>query len=259
MRRTVLLLSLILFTEDLWAWGALGHRIVGKVADNHLSAKAKEEISKIIPNQSLADVATWADIIKGDPNWDKAKPWHYVDIPDGKTYDETTPDPAGDVITSVTEMVDILKDKNADQITKQNALKFIVHFVGDMHQPLHTGRPEDRGGNSIRVTFMNRSMNLHSVWDSGMIDFQKIGYEEYADRLERMSKSVDAEYDLKEITFSQIIKENVNERDRLYNFKPSNKPVSLGEDYFKKNLPLLDERMLTGGKRLANLFNQIYK
>ncbi|MFZ4712688.1 MAG: S1/P1 nuclease [Bacteriovoracaceae bacterium] len=261
MKQTIVLLCLSLFTTELYAWGAIGHRIVGKIAEDNLSPKAKESIAALLPGQSLADVSTWADMIRSDPAWAKAKPWHFLDIADGVTYDTTTPVPEGDVISAITSMVNTLKDVNSSLLDKQNALKFIIHFVGDIHQPLHAGRPGDRGGNSVKVNFIGRSMNLHSVWDSGMIDYQKLGFAEYAAKLEAQSEGRNANYNLAEISFSQILKEDMEVRKDIYNFQiPSGtKPVTLTEAYMKANIATHDRGLLLGGKRLAFLLNSLYK
>lgn len=264
MIRTITLLVLVLFTEELFAWGAMGHRIVGQIADDNLSPKAKKSIQKVLNGETLAQASTWADMIRSDPNWDYVKPWHFVDLPDGTSYSDVNPNPEGDVIQAITKQIDILKNEKATNDEKLNALKFIVHFVGDIHQPLHAGRPDDRGGNLIKVKFNVRSMNLHSLWDSGMIEFQQIGYEEYARNLQSSpsKKSRNDEYDIGEITFSQILKENMSLRRQIYNFKideSSTAPIVLGEKYFNENLATMNSRMLLAGKRLSFILNSIYK
>ena len=262
MKQTLVLLSLLLFSNNLFAWGAIGHRIVGKIAEDNLTPKAKESIALLLPGQTLADVSTWADMIRSDPNWVVAKPWHFLDIADGQTYDSSSAPTQGNVITAITAMVNTLKNPSAPLAEKQNALKFIVHFVGDIHQPLHAGRPEDRGGNTIKVSLIGRSMNLHSVWDSGMIDYQKIGYAEYASKLQAqpvMEKEFN--YDLAEISFSQILDEDMGYRAKIYDFSRGNGTgvVTLTEAYIKNNLAFHDQRLLLGGKRLAFLLNSLYK
>jgi hypothetical protein len=262
MKQTLVLLSLLLFSNNIFAWGAIGHRIVGKIAEDNLSQKAKESIAQLIPGQTLADVSTWADMIRSDPNWAVAKPWHYLDIPDGQTYDGSSAPPEGNVVTAITAMINTIKNQTSSTLEKQNALKFIVHFVGDIHQPLHAGRPEDRGGNTIKVSLIGRSMNLHSAWDSGMIDYQKIGYAEYAAKLQSLPLAEkEFNYDLSEISFSQIINEAMNYRAKIYDFSRGDGAgvVTLTEAYIKSNLPFHDQRLLIGGKRLAFLLNSIYK
>ena len=248
-----------LFLQNVWAWGPEGHMIVAQIGENHLTETAKKQINKLLPGLGLAGVANWADTIKGNAAWVQTKPWHYVDIPDGETYDSITPSPEGDLITAITQMVNVLKTPSSSLIDKQNAVKFIVHFVGDLHQPLHVGRPSDHGGNSIKVQFEGwNNSNLHQLWDSLMITKQNMDYIQYANYLETQS-SFGASYEIPEIPFRQIITEDMGARAQIYNFAGSEAtPVVLGETYMKQNLSTMNSRLLLGGKRLASLLNSIF-
>jgi len=259
MKRILYLLPIVLMVNNVHAWGPDGHKIVAQIAQDKLSPNALKAVSKVLPGQDLASVANWADSIKSSPEWVHTKPWHFVDIADGNDYETAEHAPDGDIIEAITESVTVLKSSTSSDVDKQNALKFIVHFVGDIHQPLHVGRPDDHGGNSIKVMFMGKSMNLHSLWDSGMISKQGMDYMKYARYLQGMS-TFTAPYDLPEISFSQIIEEDMGSRKEIYNFRPiSEGPIKLEDGYLKRNLSTMNERLLTGGKRLANLLNTIYK
>ncbi len=253
--RSLLVFSLALFTHAAWGWGSQGHRIVAQVAENNLTAKAKQAVSQVLNGQTLADVANWADSIKADATWVHTKPWHFVDIPDGQDYSTAEHSHEGDIVTAITDMIAVIKNTRATAIEKENALKFIVHFVGDIHQPLHVGRPEDRGGNSTRVKFEGKSTNLHAVWDSAFIKKSPLSYEEYADSLEQ-KYFVLAPYDLPEISFSKIIQECMGARADIYNFGSDN---VLSNVYYKKNLAMMNSQLLMGGKRLAEILNKVYR
>ncbi len=244
------------FSTQALAWGPVGHQVVGEIAQRHLTPKAKLLIARLIPNQTLADVSNWADVIKGQSEWSHTKPWHFVDIADGETYDTAEHSHEGDAIGAITDMVKTLKASNTDLVSKQNSLKFLVHFVGDLHQPLHVGRPEDRGGNDVRVILNGKTMNLHAVWDSGILATQGMDYMAYAARLD----SQKAVYDLPEIVFSQIISENMGYRPDIYRFRVliDNVPVVLDPAYVQRNLSIMNNRLLTGGKRLAEMLNKIF-
>jgi hypothetical protein len=241
------------------AWGPEGHMIVAQIAQDQLTPKALKQTQAILNGQELPAVANWADSIKSKPEWQHSKPWHFIDIPDGGDYETAEHSENGNVVTAITDMVKVLKTTTSTAEEKANALKFLVHFVGDMHQPLHVGRPDDVGGNSIKVVFMGRNMNLHSLWDSGMISQQNMDYMKYARFLQGKSLFT-APYDLPEISFSKIIEEDMGSRKDIYNFKPvDNGPIQLEESYLKRNLETMNERLLTGGKRLATMLNMIYK
>jgi hypothetical protein len=247
------------FAQNVFAWGPQGHMIVAQIAEDQLSASAKKSVATLLPGLSLSQVANWADTIKSNPVWAKTKPWHYVDIPDGETYESITHAPEGDVITAITQMVNVLKTPSSTLEEKQNALKFIVHFVGDIHQPLHVGRPSDHGGNSIKIQFEGwNNSNLHQLWDSLMITKQNMDYLQYAHYLETQSY-FDPSYEIPEIPFRQIITEDMGARTQIYDFAQNgDSPVVLGEAYMNQNLKTMNGRLLLGGKRLAQLLNSIF-
>lgn len=253
--RCLLTLALIIFTQTAWGWGAQGHKIVAQVAENNLTAKAKTAVAKVLNGRSLADVANWADSIKADSEWVHTKPWHFVDIPDGQDYGSAEHSHEGDIVTAITDMIAVIKNPAASALAKENALKFIVHFVGDIHQPLHVGRPDDRGGNSTNVRFEGRSTNLHAVWDSAFLKKSPLTHVEYADSLEPKSYVL-APYDLPEITFSKIIQECMGARVDIYDFGADH---VLTAAYYKKNLALMNSQLLVGGKRLAEILNKVYR
>ncbi len=172
--------ALFMFSYAL-GWGNTGHRIVGKIAEDHLTDKAKQEITSLMGHHDLALLSYWADEIKSDPKWKHAGDWHYATIPDGEEY--IPGKHKGKAIEKVKEFSEVLKNKSASKIEKQNALKFLVHFIGDIHQPLHVGNGKDRGGNNIKVKWFNEPTKLHAVWDSKMINGQNLSYTEYANFL----------------------------------------------------------------------------
>jgi hypothetical protein len=256
MKRILYLLSSFLFIQNVMAWGPVGHQIVGQIGEDLLTPSAKKAITKLLPGKTLAEVSNWADSIKSKPEWVHTKTWHFVDIPDDETYESTPHDPAGDVISSITEMVAVLKSPTSPELNKQQALMFIVHLVGDIHQPLHVGRPTDRGGNDIKVVFEGKAMNLHSLWDSGMISKQKMDYAQYAQYLQ--GHSFKSGFSPIEIPLDQIVDEDMAIRDQIYIFAAKDGPVILDQGYFARNLSSMNSRLLLGGKRLATVLNKIF-
>lgn len=251
-------LVFLLITTQSWAWGPQGHMVVAQIAENNLTPSAKAAIKKILNNQSLASVANWADTVKSKGEWAHTKSWHFVDIEDGDDYTTAEHNHEGDVIGAITDMVKALSQRNIDPVSKENALKFIVHFVGDIHQPLHVGRPEDRGGNDISITFEGRNSNLHALWDSLMLSKSPLDYKAYADWLES-GKGFVPPYDLPAFSFSTIISEDMEARTAIYNFSITNGPIQVSNAYYKRNVDLMNRQLLTGGKRLATLINSILK
>ena len=250
---------LFVLTQKAHSWGPQGHMIVGQIAEKQLTPKAKEGIAKLLGNASLASVANWADSIKGQPEWQHTKPWHFVTIEDGQDYSTSEHSHEGDVVSALTDLVKVLRDPKSAQSDKQNALKFIVHFVGDIHQPLHVGRGDDRGGNDLRISFEGKPTNLHALWDTLMIAKLPMDYIKYADYLEKPAL-VQQPYDIAALQFSLIISECMSVRKDIYNFRNiTNNSVVLDQAYYNRNAALMNQQLLSGGKRLAALLNDLFK
>ena len=241
-----------------WGWGPQGHMVVAQIAENNLTPTAKRNVQKLLKGPTLAEVSNWADFIKGDPQWAHTKPWHFVDIPDGEDYSTIEHSHDGDIVAAITEMVKVIKSRSAKPMEKENALKFIVHFVGDIHQPLHVGRPEDRGGNDVQIVFEGRKSNLHALWDSLMIMKNPMNHVQYAAYLENQTL-LPAPYDIPEMAFSQIIHECMSAREDIYNFSPGTGTIEVRDVYYKRNLERMNSQILKGGKRLAVLLNSLFK
>jgi hypothetical protein len=238
--------------SSLFAWGPNGHRIVGRIAMNHLTDEAARAVECLLGPEGLDQVSTWPDEIRSDPAWKQSTPWHFISIDDAETLETTARDPAGDVLEAIQRFTAVLRDPQATRESKQEALKFLVHFVGDVHQPLHVGRRADRGGNSIKVTLLGQETNLHSVWDSGLIDNEKLSFSELAafidhptlQELQSWQSAPPAEW----------ANESKAARDRVYQIGDG----KISYEYAYKNIPLVKRRLLQGGVRLAGLLNSIF-
>jgi hypothetical protein len=160
--RTVNIIFLsVLISFNAFGWGQTGHRVVGQIAYNHLSKKARKNIEKVLKGQSIAMVSNFMDEIKSDPKYDSLSPWHYCTIPDGVDYSGAPEE--GDVIMGIETYTSLLRRGGLSIEEEQFALKCLIHLVGDIHQPLHVGNGQDRGGNDVRVTYFWESSNLHRV------------------------------------------------------------------------------------------------
>lgn len=153
------------------AWGPDGHRIVGAVAQAMLSAEAQAEVDALLADEaepSLAGVANWADTVRSEEAWRFTGPWHYLNVPDlGCDYQPPRDCPDGNcVIGAINAQLRVLADHSLPRQKRIEALKFVVHFVGDVHQPMHAGLRADRGGNDFQISYQGEGWNLHSVWDS---------------------------------------------------------------------------------------------
>ena len=177
------------FTGEIEDWGKNGHRTTAKIAEGYLKKKTLKKITELLDGESLAFVSTFGDDIKSDPAYRKYSKWHYVNIPEGKTYAEVKDEIGENLIWAIEECIAKLKAKETTKEDQQFYLKMLVHLLGDLHQPLHVGHAADKGGNDIDVKWFNKRSNLHRVWDSEMIEFFDMSYSDLASNQEKLSKN----------------------------------------------------------------------
>ncbi|GAA4642501.1 S1/P1 nuclease [Pontixanthobacter gangjinensis] len=246
------------------AWGPTGHRVTGEIAERNLDADTKAKIAGILGPESIAEASNWPDFMRSDESsfWQDESPnYHYVTIPEGMTYAEVGPPPQGDAITALAKYTATVKDANASLAARQEALRFVIHIIEDLHQPLHVGNGRDLGGNTVKVNFMDEPTNLHSVWDEDIINAELLSYSEWADWLNRRITAED------HIAWAaakpaQWLAESVAIRDGLYP-APSEDPSSselpdLSYDYVYAHKPQIDLRLQQGGIRLAAYLNNLF-
>ncbi|MFC3122461.1 S1/P1 nuclease [Agaribacter flavus] len=252
------LASALLFcisTQQVMAWGQTGHRVTGKLAENYLSEDAKQWVAEILPNESLAEASTYPDEMRSNPSdfWQKqAGPYHYVTVPKGKKYEETEVPKQGNAVSALESFTQTLKDPNASLEDKQLALRFAIHIIGDLHQPLHAGNGRDRGGNTFIVEFFWEDSNLHRVWDSGLLDRRKLSYTEWSDWL---GKKI-TENQVKQWTTTDplvYIEESIAIRDTIY---PEG-DRKLSWQYLYDHLPTAKKRLQMAGVRIAAYINAL--
>ena len=254
---TALILLLNLSASFAFAWGAKGHRIIAGIAQKHLSDEAARGIAVLAAGQDLASLATWPDTIRSDPQWDFAKPWHYVSIEDEASFANYQPAVQGDVLTQLQALETQLKSGQGNAVEPWQALAFYVHFVGDIHQPLHVGRPDDLGGNRIAVRWFGQKSNLHRVWDSQIIDSAGWSVAEFIEQLDRLS--AEQIRTLQASDYLDWAEESKALRAAVYAYEPaSNAYPRLGDEYLQANRPIVAAQLLHAGVRLAGKLNQIY-
>lgn len=250
----ILVLTSFRTAKEEFFWGQTGHRVVGHIADGMLSKKALKNVKRVLGHETLAEVSTWMDEVRSDRAFDYAQTWHYTTIPDGQTYEEAEKQENGDVIWAIEKIVRELKEGNLSAEQEAINLKFLVHLVGDIHQPLHVGNGEDRGGNQVQVQWFGSNTNLHSVWDTRMIDGKQFSYTELANKINHPSKADIASW--QNATVRDWAKESVSYREQVYTV-PENGRLSYR--YSFDNFDLVEQRLLQAGVRLAGVINDIYK
>lgn len=253
---TVFILTLI--PAPALAWGKTGHRVVGQLAHAHLSSKARSAVKRILGTETMAEASNWPDFMKSDPSpfWQKtASPWHYVTLPGSKTYDQVEAPPEGDAITALDRFSATLRNRKASPDDKRMALCFIIHIVGDLAQPLHNGNGNDRGGNDLKVTWFGKPTNLHSVWDSLLVDDEQLSFSEMAAWLNARITLADVK------AWSSAdpkvwMADSVIVRDQVY---PPSGDTALGYRYVYENTPRMELQLEKGGVRLASYLNNLFR
>jgi hypothetical protein len=253
----IVLMFLTPFTVS--AWSMIGHRIVGQIAENHLTGKAKKAVLNILGTGSLAMASNWGDFIKSDSSYDSLYNWHFVNLPAGLnkegvfSYLETEREP--NVYNKSLEMIKILKNRQSSADQRRFALRMLVHMVGDLNQPMHTARKEDLGGNKVYVTWFGEKSNLHRVWDDQLIDYQKLSYTEFANAIDVPTKQ-----DLvasKSKTLKDYVYGSFEACNKIYE---TTKPdAKLSYKYNFDYADLLNKQLLAGGICLANVLNDTFK
>jgi hypothetical protein len=238
------------------AFGPIGHRIAGRLAEPHLCAAAHEEILRLGAGESLAEIGLWADRIRSDPDWRHTAPWHYVNIDDGaseaaiRAYRHA---PEGDVLWAVERFETALADRARPAPERTDALRLLVHFVVDVHQPLHVGRAADRGGNEIAVRLGSTETNLHRFWDSDVLELRGLSAERYARRLAPRLRGAAAGTE----DVAAWAAESMALRGLVYDFAPARSgAVVLRPEYLETARSVTEDRLVAAARRLAATLNR---
>jgi hypothetical protein len=246
-----------------WAWGRLGHRASAKLAESRLSREARAVIRDLLePGESLADASTWADENSREISGSAA--WHYVNVHISSLhYTSRDCRPQGCVVSKIAEFRAILADRSAPKSRRRTALRFVIHLVQDLHQPLHVADRNDRGGNNLQISYGRFDpTNLHQVWDSGLLR-------------SRYRNEVDLWHDLSDLASRPAARdwlkgriedwadESLDVGRRAYQDPRTHSSLrsgdSLSRDYERENLPRAVERLARAGVRLAFLLNEMLK
>lgn len=248
-----LTLLLSLSFSQAFAWGQIGHYLIGYMAERQMKKSTRKKVEKVLSPMSLARSGTWMDEIRSDRIYDYAETWHYLTSKDGE-YDPAIQEKTGDAYEAIQRIKAELRTGGLDPKIEAEKLKMLIHMVEDIHQPLHVGTGEDRGGNDIKIEYFGRATNLHSLWDSGMIDGQGMSYTEIGDELlRRINPELQAKY--RSASMQDWLDEAVNVRPMVYNL-PENKKISYQYGY--ENYSIAEERMIAASVRLAQILEEIY-
>ena len=257
--KALVFISIFYMPLQAGAWGMLGHRIVGQIAESHLSSKARKGVKEILGNESLAMASNWADFIKSDPSYNYLYNWHFVNLPAGLDqqgiFKFLDAENEANVYNKTLEMVSVLKNKQSTADQKKLAMRLLIHLAGDLNQPMHTARKEDLGGNKVFVTWFGEKSNMHRVWDESLIEYQQLSYTEYSKAINfptPQQLNIWQAYSLRDFVYGSYQACN-----KIYAGTKAEDKLSYKYNY--DFVDLLNEQLLKGGICLANMLNDIYK
>lgn len=245
------------------AWGPHGHRIAARIAESRLTPEARAAIKELLHDgDTLASIADWADH-DGHDAVPGSAPWHYVNVPlEAAHYDARYCPASGCVVSKIKHYRAVLADRHAPKQERARALLFLVHFVQDVHQPLHVGDNRDRGGNLTQIQYFNEGTNLHRMWDSQILDDASRDERAWVERIRPLLTPENVEAWSKG-TVESWADESLQDAKKAYHFpagatRPIDSGASLGREYSEFALPIIRQRLAQAGVRLANELNAVF-
>jgi len=254
------LCSLFVTAIALISWGVTGHRTIGRIAANHLSPQASAAVRELLGSETLAEASTWPDEVRSQPEYKHTGPWHYINLPLGLSEAEFEKTVKGmtqeNVYSALLQQEQALGSTATTKQQKIEALKFIVHFIGDLHQPMHVSREEDKGGNTIQINYSGVGTNLHALWDSKLLDHLGLDDQQLAQKVDQVSNAQVTAWQndplIKWIWESYVIS------SKLYAEIDAMNGRSIDDSYYQAHILIVQQRIEMAGVRLAGVLNRIF-
>jgi hypothetical protein len=235
------------------AYGVEGHLIAGRVAATRLCPRAAAAVDRLGDGRDLGEIGLWADRIRSDPDHAESGPWHYVNLTADERLADLRHPPEGDVLWAIAHFGAQLADAHLDDATRAEALRFLVHFIVDIHQPLHAGRAIDRGGNGIALRFRGEATNLHRLWDTDAIRWRDASLATWIADVGRRADAIDGEAGSDPLKWTEESRELL---DAVYDFgRPGGEPSPA---YLNMAASITRDRLALASVRLAGSLNAIF-
>jgi hypothetical protein len=246
------------------AFGGRFHITAGLLAERALCPAARSEVADLGNGMSLGELGPWADTVRDDPAWERAVPWHYInfpDLPSGAGLDEARAAidafqhiPEGDVLTAIARFTATLADRSRSHEERSMALRFVIHFVVDVHQPVHVSRESDGGGTQVDVRIGDDVRSLHGFWDTTVFDRRGVAPEQFAQELQAAFEAVPAARAHE--SPAQWAAESLALRPTVYSFvQAAEGPATLDDAYRRMAKRIAEERLVLASARLAATVN----
>jgi len=265
-------LCALLAVQSAEGWGSMGHMIIGQLAWDRLSSTAQSVANSFLGTQSMAEIAPLADSFRETPEGAWSEPCHFCNLPKGATNFTMKYCPGFCVVKSIMNYTKILASEASnpfqcdyDTGVEPCALEFLVHFAGDAHQPLHVSYAYDRGGNDVKVDFYGTSTNLHAVWDTKIIEQWDTNWTDAVSQLEQIMQSEPStiKHYLRatnpitwaDESFGYVLSTVYNFTDSEYSMRGE---PQLGDTYYHRNLPIVQQRLIAAGVRLGAILNKLF-
>lgn len=246
---------LIAVVANAFAWGQKGHDVTACIAERHLTPAAKAAVDSILEGRSLVYWANWLDNASHTPEYAYTKTWHYRNVDADKDYFSQPEHPSGDIVKGIRYSIKVLSDTTQTPANRSLALKMLTHFLGDLHQPMHLGHATDYGSNTVKVKYFGRDTNLHTVWDTNLVESaHKWSYTEWADQIDRLPAT--QEVVLLSGNVDDWAQRKVEDAAKVYDATPEGAKLSYNEVALWT--PMIEESFLSGGLRLAHILNSIF-
>jgi hypothetical protein len=245
---TLLAVSLV---DQARAWGPVGHRAIGQIASRQLSDEVRREVLDILGGASLAEASTWMDDVRSEPRYDWLEPLHYVNLDPRRGRFQGCP-PRGCIVDALRDARTKVGNHALPRAERREALRILIHLVGDLHQPLHVSHRADRGGNDVGVDWFGQRSNLHWVWDTGLLR-DRGRWQQLADRLEGSLRDARLAREAASWRRGDVVDwTHESYRLTLEVVYPSAAAGSkLGRSYVERYAPVAERQLLVAGVRLA--------
>lgn len=255
MKHSIQLLTAVLLgvTVPAFSWGPQGHRLVVQIARSQLDANVIETVNYYLKGTTWEEAAVWMDEVQSNPKMDYMKTWHYINIPKDKVY---VPSKEPDVVNKIDyclRMIQYRTYQAPDVIAE--TIKILFHLVGDIHQPLHCGYAEDRGGNDVELYMIQKETNLHRVWDSELIQERRMDMWYCAKVLVGMKLSDKKRAEIQKTNIPGWLQESRALLPEVYKFTGNR----LDQKYVDSNIKVVEYQLVKAGLRLAAILNQYFK
>lgn len=257
MKKTFIILIFALLSffggiQKSMAWGKTGHSLVAEVAFKLLDDSTQKIVKQYLGNLTIEEAASWMDNERSNSYYNFMRPWHYIDIDKGEKY---TPGTEKNILSVLHSAIVELRNRKTSDMSKKeikNRLLLIFHLIGDIHQPLHTGYTIDKGGNTIEIKSDYVSGNLHSIWDTQILEYKRIDLDSCMNYYQSMPSDEIAE--LRKINELKWMYQSRSYLDKVYAFENN----YLDLKYIDNNISVIKRQIVVGGIRLASVLNELF-